>query len=411
MGCLVHYFLLSFVFVSVDLLQPMLLKQNFTIESDQTIIENFKNSFVIGCDIIVKILLAPVFGYLTDRVGRKRVNLVGVLILTVAISAMPFCTQYYQYVLVRVAYAFGAIAISVVPLLADYVHNNSKGTCSAVLVLMSSLGALFSAELNVTLLKNIDVNEKIKVQYLAAAGVTFVVGLLYTLICLKPGNTYYLSNKIGRPERTFKKMWKVGKESLKIPEIALGYMSAFLARADSILLSLYLVLWTYSFNHNKDQWEPSSIRASMLSGVAYSVIMLSCIVYGLLFQRGKNIKWMIITMLGLAAAGTLSINLVTKSDSYLLYFSLVLLGLGMSGLLTSSLYLVNTFSVPEHRGYITGLQTLVGIFGISIQTFIGAVLMEFTNRNGPFNLFGGVCLLFIPLTFYLYRRRQQPQLR
>lgn len=226
-----HYFLLSFVFVSVDLLQPMLLKQNFTIESDQTIIENFKNSFVIGCDIIVKIAAAPFFGYLTDRVGRRKVNLVGVLILTLAISVMPFCMEYYQYVLVRVLYAIGslecytgAIAISVVPLLADYVHNNSKGTCSAILVLMSSFGALASAELNVTLLKNIDVGEKIKVQYLSAAAVTFVVGknrfhsgMTYTIGCLKPGNTYYLSGKLGRPDRTFKKMLKVGKESLKTP--------------------------------------------------------------------------------------------------------------------------------------------------------------------------------------------------
>lgn len=62
------------------------------------------------------------------------------------------------------------------PLLADYVHNNSKGTCSAILVLMSSLGALFSAELNVTLLKSIDMSQKIKLQYLCASGVTFVVG-------------------------------------------------------------------------------------------------------------------------------------------------------------------------------------------------------------------------------------------
>lgn len=107
LGCLVHYFLLSFVFVSVDLLQPMLLKQNFTIEDDQTVIQNFKNSFVIGCDIIVKILVAPFFGYLTDRIGRKSVNLVGVIILTLAVAAMPFCTQFYQYVLVRVFYAHG----------------------------------------------------------------------------------------------------------------------------------------------------------------------------------------------------------------------------------------------------------------------------------------------------------------
>lgn len=141
-------------------------------------------------------------------------------------------------------------------------------------------------------------------------------------------------------------MVAIGKESLKSPEISLGYLSAFLARADSILLSLFLVLWTYSFNHQQDKFDEASIHASMLSGITYTVIMFSCIFYGLLYQRGKSIKWMLVAMLLLAGAGTLSINLVSHVDSYLLYVSLVLLGLGMSGLLTSSLYLVNTFASP-----------------------------------------------------------------
>ena len=76
----------------------------------------------------------------------------------------------------------------------------------------------------------------------------------------------------------------------------------------------------------------------------------------------------------------------------------------MSGLLTSSLFLVNKFADPNYRGYITGLQTLIGILGITIQTFVGSVLFETTGRNGPFNLFGSLCLLGIPLTILLYHR-------
>jgi hypothetical protein len=70
----------------------------------------------------------------------------------------------------------GAIAISVVPLLADYIHNDSKGAISALLVLMSALGALASAELNTVLLSKITSSSKITIQYLVAAGIIFVVG-------------------------------------------------------------------------------------------------------------------------------------------------------------------------------------------------------------------------------------------
>ena len=73
---------------------------------------------------------------------------------------------------------------------------------------------------------------------------------------------------------------------MRKPEIATGYMSAFLARSDSILLSLYLVLWVYHYSHH--DYDKANSRASALSGITYTVIMLTCIVYGLLLGN-KNV--------------------------------------------------------------------------------------------------------------------------
>ena len=115
---------------------------------------------------------------------------------------------------------------------------------------------------------------------------------------------------------------------------------------------------------------------------------------------------MFISMLAMAAVGTLMINFINSLGSFLLYIALAILGLGMSGLLTSSLYLVNAYAPQEHRGYVTGIQTLVGIVGITIQTFIGSVLLDKTGRNGPFNLFGGICVIMIPLTLLIYRNKK-----
>lgn len=83
-------------------------------------------------------------------------------------------------------------------------------------------------------------------------------------------------------------MIEVGKNSLKHPEISTGYVAAFLARSDSILLSLYLVLWTYSFD--RKDFDSASSKASALSGIAYTIIMLSCIVYGFLYEK-KNVQF------------------------------------------------------------------------------------------------------------------------
>lgn len=113
-----------------------------------------------------------------------------------------------------------------------------------------------------------------------------------------------------------------------------------------------------------------------------------------------------IVMLLFAMAGSALMNCATSISSFFTYTSLSLLGVGMSGLLTASLYLVNEYSTPEHRGYITGIQTFFGVFGIILQTVIGAVLYEFVARGGPFAYFSFSCLIGIIFTFIIYRRKK-----
>lgn len=79
----------------------------------------------------------------------------------------------------------------------------------------------------------------------------------------------------------------------------------------------------------------------------------------------------------------------------------------MSGLLTASLYLVNEYSTAESRGFLTGIQTFFGVFGILFQTIIGALLYEYVNRNGPFNYFSATCLIALIVTVIIYTRKQE----
>ena len=184
----------------------------------------------------------------------------------------------------RCLYAQGAIAISVVPLLADYVNHYSRGTCAAFLVFMSSCGAVSSAFINFTILSSVDSNKKINIQYGVISLLILIIGIIYTVLLLKKGNTYYM--KGNNNKKTFKELIEVTKYSLKHPELSTGYLAAFLARSDSILLSLYLVLWTYSYH--KYDYDTSSSKASALSGITYTIIMVTCIVYGFLYEK-KNV--------------------------------------------------------------------------------------------------------------------------
>ena len=102
-------------------------------------------------------------------------------VLSIYNIKMFLCSRYIKNYL-------GAIAISVIPLLADYVNHKSRGTCAAILVFMSSVGALTSAFLNFTILSRIDASYKIHIQYGIAAILILTLGLFYTIFCLKAGN-------------------------------------------------------------------------------------------------------------------------------------------------------------------------------------------------------------------------------
>jgi MFS family permease len=106
LGCLVHYFMLSFVFVSVDSLQPLLLQKSFQIDRKEQI-ENFKNALVIIFDIVVKLLCAPLFGHLADRLGRRTINIYGIVCVSATMFLMPYAPTYWLYVVLRCIYATG----------------------------------------------------------------------------------------------------------------------------------------------------------------------------------------------------------------------------------------------------------------------------------------------------------------
>jgi len=80
---------------------------------------------------------------------------------------------------------------------------------------MSSLGALASAYLNFTVLNEAPDAEKIYLQYGVAATIALVLGLGYTIFCLKPGNEYYSTVK--SPRKSFGQLVATAKATFSSP--------------------------------------------------------------------------------------------------------------------------------------------------------------------------------------------------
>src|SRR5690606_31454758 len=134
-----YYLIIIFVYVSVDILQPILLSNphyyNIKSEDLPTI-----NSTILVWDMGIKILLAPFYGIFCDKIGRKFVAFIGLTSMCIGVGTLPLMGYFGRgavfpyFIFARAIYANGAIACIVVPLLADYVDYETKGRAAGLLV-------------------------------------------------------------------------------------------------------------------------------------------------------------------------------------------------------------------------------------------------------------------------------------
>lgn len=68
LSSLIHYFVMTFIFVSVESLQPMLFQDRFNIKPRNA---GTENANLLLIDIATKCLIAPFVGILSDKIGRK----------------------------------------------------------------------------------------------------------------------------------------------------------------------------------------------------------------------------------------------------------------------------------------------------------------------------------------------------
>ena len=98
---------------------------------------------------LVIIAMVGVWGTLSDRIGRRPVTALGFLIMSAGVFAYPQARTYEALLLVRLAFAAGAAAYSVmlVTLVADYVSDDSRGRATGLMGFCNGVGALITVML------------------------------------------------------------------------------------------------------------------------------------------------------------------------------------------------------------------------------------------------------------------------
>lgn len=342
------------------------------------------------------------WGAFSDRVGRRAVYVLGFGIMAVAYAAYGFANSVLVLTFIRLIFAFGVAATSMnlAAVVADYAHDDSRGKLTGVAFFLNGVGSvLFFTGL--TQLPEIFAGQGAselwagRLSYLAAAGIAGIAALV--MFGLKPGKPVDVSEK-----PSVAKLMAEGLMAARNVRIALSYISAFTARADMSIVTLFLTLWVVQAATNVDlTTAEATARAGMVAGLAQIAAVFWAPVFGIIGDKVDKLTLLILGFL-ISSVGYGWVALTDNIVSMSALPALFCMGMGLSSAQLGSQVLLAQEAPAKIRGSAFGMQALCGGFGILALSAIGGRLYDSFGPQAPFVAVAG-CNIFVLICAVAYR--------
>ena len=338
---------------------------------------------------IVALCLFYPFGMLADRIGRRPIISFGLLMIGIGYGLMPFATTFGELLAVRMICAVGMAATAgiLATLSNDYPQEQSRGKLIALSSMANILGAAFMAVViaRIPLVladRGYDAVTGGKVMFLTAA-LLCIVTVIVTRYGLKAGTP------VAQHERADMRTLIVsGLRSMKNPRIALAYAGAFAARGDLVIKAAFLALWAIHAGRTLGLSPAQAMaRFGIMIVIMQAVSFFSAPIFGWLIDRINRVSATIIA-LGFASTGYLSMSIITSPLDFSMLPFFVVLSLGSSFMMKSSLSLVGQEAPIRERGSVFAMNSIFGAIGILIFLAVGGRLFDAWAPWAPFVMAG-----------------------
>jgi hypothetical protein len=412
LASLTHALLLGFFLSGVELLQ-----QNILVSSDYY---NYGpadaikyNALITLEDLLVKLTVTSAYGIMVDKLGRQKSTIIGYWLIGGSLLLFPlrFYSPFFDnigwYFGARFLYSNGSAIIPIIPLIADYVDDQSLGRAIGFNVLLMTVGFTTST----LIIKYMQIYN-LFYTCLVFAVFIFVVGNAYALF-LRPGNTYYKKSVVNvnlensqanvskAPSNMLNssrmgKRWLIKNDCQTKPWIVVGYIFAFLNGIGLATTSQLLNLFVESFGDPDARGRGATVVfqanvASFFTSLLFGP-MLDCIkpLYIAIIAFAVNIL------------GYCNIWFVHSPNDSSLSLTAVSVGVGYA----CSQLLTNFLGFKNYRKSIRGLLFAIAniciVAGVILIAVIGGCLLIFVNRNWPFYIASGCSILSLLFFVYYY---------
>ena len=127
------------VFTLMNFMQPYILEEHLGIARE---VQGVVVGSVATMQEVMILLLTATMGVLADKVGRRPVFAMGLLIMSIAYFCFPLMNDVYQLYIVRAIFAVGVSAASTVLLIftGDYPQELSRGRMIGIMGMFQGIG-------------------------------------------------------------------------------------------------------------------------------------------------------------------------------------------------------------------------------------------------------------------------------
>jgi len=343
-----------------------------------------------------------------DHFGRKFVMTIGIILTSLGFLLIPFLSSalhlFPGYYLGKSVFSSGMIALQMLPLAADYVHNSTKGIMTGFTFGIGFFGGGLAAIFVKGLLY---FNFAYHTIYWILAGTIFVLG--FVLRCgLKGGNQYYRVEKTddqnteavaGRDSR-----WQEVRRALRdIPWIPVAWMFGVLGNSDLYIMTTGLVIWIKSLVLPT---EDPTMLATTYQGLFFILSFIVTAILALKVDKVSHIK-IIFPILLFSTMGFTFVPFIHNPRGVVMILFFCLEGITLPGILVYSTYLSARYNPPRVRGTISGISNGISFIGAMIILSLGGILHDKWRKDASFIIYW--CLLFFTLLavsgIYLTRMR------
>jgi MFS family permease len=350
---------------------------------------------------MIVLMTVGVIGAWSDRVGRRTVYVFGFLVTGVAYAAYPFADDTTQLLIYRLIFGVGVAALGgmLATVLADYPVDRDRGKLTGLSFLLNAVGALifFVALSRLPSIFQASGLSEVwagRASYLFAAGICLVSAAV--MLGLKPGRPDQVAEHV--PLTT---LVRQGLGAARSPRIALAYACSFAARADLVIVALFLSLWVQiAASADGFSAAESAAKQGALFGIVQGMAMLWAPLFGWLADKIDRVTLVIVAIV-LSIIGYGWMGLIPDPAQPIAFAAGAMLGIGQASGILASQVLIGQEAPGAIRGAVIGMVGFFGALGILAISKFGGWAFDVWMPGAPFVIMAMANVVLLVFAIYV----------